>query len=158
MFDILSFLSLGGDKGPDLPCTAPGADMQEGAGKPPRVLIVEDEYLVAMEAEAALADAGFEVVGIAHSAEEAVALARTAKPHLVVMDIRLASTRDGVDAAREIFEATGIRCLFVTAHQTPDVRLRAQTASPLGWLPKPYTPDALVVAVQGALARQDIEG
>ncbi len=124
----------------------------------PRVLIVEDEYLVAMEAGAGLDDAGFDVVGNANCAAEAVRMAVDERPDLVIMDIRLVGVRDGVDAAVEIFETTGIRCLFVTAHQTPDVRARAQAASPLGWLPKPYTPDALVLAVRGALSRRELEG
>src|SRR3954463_5362591 len=56
-------------------------------GGAPRILIVEDEYLVANESEAVLSDAGFEIVGIAVSAAEAVSLARLEKPSLAVVDI-----------------------------------------------------------------------
>src|ERR1700752_2003506 len=63
---------------------------------PARVLVVEDDFLIAMQTEVALTAAGFEVVGPATTAEEAVALAQEAKPTLAVMDIRLASTRDGI--------------------------------------------------------------
>src|SRR5262249_42871937 len=55
-----------------------------------RILVVEDDFLVAMEIEAALVDAGFDIVGVVASAEEAVDLAASERPALVVMDIRLA--------------------------------------------------------------------
>ena len=114
------------------------------ASAAPRILIVEDDYLVAMEAEAALVEAGFEAAGIASSAEEAVALA--------VMDIRLIGRRDGVDAALDIFRETGVRCVFATAHHTLETRARAAPTDPLGWLPKPYSMDDLVEVIRFALA------
>ena len=77
-----------------------------------RILIVEDDYLVAMEAEVAVVEAGFEAAGIANSAEEAVKLAKSECPTLVVMDIRLIGKRDGVDAALEIFRETGVPLYF----------------------------------------------
>ena len=122
------------------------------ASAAPRILIVEDDYLVAMEAEAALVEAGFEAAGIASSAEEAVALAKTERPTLAVMDIRLIGRRDGVDAALDIFRETGVRCVFATAHHTLETRARAAPTDPLGWLPKPYSMDDLVEAIRFALA------
>src|SRR3981081_4359759 len=74
------------------------------APQPARVLVVEDDFLIAMQTEAALRDAGFHVVGPAATAEDAVALATEERPYLAVMDIRLASKRDGIDAARELFQ------------------------------------------------------
>jgi DNA-binding NarL/FixJ family response regulator len=118
-----------------------------------RILLVEDDYLAATDAEAALLDAGFEVIGPAISAEEAIELARTEMPELVIMDIRLTGPRDGIDAAREILRSTGIRSLFATAHSTSAIRNRAEETTPLGWLAKPYTPQALVDSVRAALAR-----
>jgi two-component system, response regulator PdtaR len=120
-------------------------------GKPARLLIAEDEHLVAIEIENTLADAGFQVVGVAGTAEEAIKLALSEKPDLAVMDIRLAGARDGVDAALELFNLTGMRCIFATAHHDAGTRLRAQPARPLAWLSKPYEPAALVEAVRGAL-------
>jgi DNA-binding NarL/FixJ family response regulator len=119
---------------------------------PPRVLIVEDDFLIAMQTEVALAAAGFEVVGPATTAEEAVALAGETQPALAVMDIRLASQRDGIDAARQIYQQFAIRCIFATAHDDAHTRGRAEPYAPLGWLPKPYTMASLVAAVAEALA------
>jgi FixJ family two-component response regulator len=67
------------------------------------------------------------------------------------MDIRLAGARDGVDAAVEIFRELGLRAVFATAHSDTAVRRRAEPASPLGWLQKPYTTLSLVEAVRRAV-------
>jgi DNA-binding NarL/FixJ family response regulator len=117
----------------------------------PRILIVEDEYLVALELEIGLAEAGFDVVGTASTATEAVRLAKTESPALVVMDVRLAGRRDGIDAAISIYGATGIRCIFATAYAEPQLRQRADAAAPLAWLAKPYQVDALIRVIRTAL-------
>jgi DNA-binding NarL/FixJ family response regulator len=127
-----------------------------GPAQAVRILIVEDDYLVASEMEAALSQAGFEIAGPAASAEEALQLAAGQHPALVVMDIRLDGPRDGIDTALELFATRGIRCVFVTAHHNPDARARARPANPLGWLPKPYTMPSLVEVVRRALA--DLHG
>lgn len=116
-----------------------------------RILIVEDDLLVATEMEATLCDAGFVVVGIATTGKEALQLARTECPILAVMDIRIAGDRDGIDTAFELFRSQGIRCIFASAHSDHDSRLRAQPAAPLGWLQKPYTMASLTEMVRGAV-------
>ena len=119
----------------------------------PRILVVDDDYLVAAATSGSLRDGGFEVIETAASAEEAVTLARQMHPLLILMDIRLAGDRDGIDAALEIFRSLGIRCIFATAHADPVTRARAEPASPLGWLPKPYDMEAAVAAARDAVAR-----
>ena len=130
-------------------------DDSSGARKSPRqherLLIVEDDYLICAQMEAALSEAGYEVVGVASTADEAVELATQHRPALAILDIRLTGKRDGIDTALELFRAHGIRCVFATAHSTTDVRTRAEPAAPLAWLPKPYTMTALVHAVEAAL-------
>jgi DNA-binding NarL/FixJ family response regulator len=120
--------------------------------KPVPILVVEDDFLVGTEAEATLSEAGFEVVGVATTTEEAIDLVESRRPSIVVMDIRLAGKRDGVDAALEIFQNYGIRCLFATAHHDEHIRSRAKPAEPLGWLEKPYSMPSLVEAVRSALS------
>ncbi|MGA8613816.1 MAG: response regulator [Xanthobacteraceae bacterium] len=121
----------------------------KGLVEPARIMIVEDDYLIA--SESALRDAGFEVVGIATSAEEALQLAGTERPLLVVMDIRLSGRRDGVDAAIDLFSLHGIRSVFATAHHTSETRARAQPANPLAWIAKPCTMHSLVAVVRKAV-------
>jgi DNA-binding NarL/FixJ family response regulator len=115
------------------------------------ILLVEDDFLVGMEMETGLEEAGYQVAGIAATAEDAVDLAARHRPALVVMDIRLASDRDGVDAALEIFRTLGIRSLFATANSDAQVRARAAPAQPLGWVAKPYRVETLLRAVEEAL-------
>ena len=117
-----------------------------------RVLIVEDDFLIASDAQAALIEAGFEVVGVAASAEEATRIVSTLRLALVIMDIRLIGRRDGVDLALELFHKHGLRCIFATAHIDAEAQKRAEPAHPLGWLPKPYRPAALVALVQRVLS------
>jgi DNA-binding NarL/FixJ family response regulator len=117
-----------------------------------KILIVEDDFLAASEVEAVLTEAGYQVAGIANRAEEALRLAKSQSPDLAIMDIRLVGRADGVDAALEMFRETGVRCIFATAHHDARMRSRAQAAAPLGWLPKPYAPHALIAMVKQALA------
>lgn len=129
-----------------------GGALAHEPSTPIKLLIVEDEFLVALDAESVLRERGFNVVGLARTGAEAIALAGATRPALVLMDIRLASAQDGVDAAVEIFERFGIRSLFATAHDDEATRRRATRAQPLGWLQKPYSPSALFAAVSQALS------
>lgn len=128
---------------------AAGAEKQENGA--PRILIVEDDFLVASEVQVTLEDAGLDVTGIATSAEEAIKLAAHERPDLVLMDIRLAGRQDGVEAALRLFRDHGIRCIFATAHADEHARRRAAPAEPLGWLQKPYTMTSLVALVRRVL-------
>jgi two-component system, response regulator PdtaR len=120
-----------------------------------RILVVEDDFLIGLQTVVALVEAGFNVIGSATTAEEAIAMAKAQQPSLAVMDIRLASERDGIDAARELFKEFGIRCIFATAHDDPHTRRRAEPYAPLGWLAKPYTMASLVKLVVNALSKLD---
>ena len=115
-----------------------------------RVLVVEDEFFLAVQLEEWLLEGGFEVVDVLHTAEEAIAVADAERPDLVIMDIRLASETDGITAALEILARTGIRCIFATAFADAPTRERGDKARPFAWLRKPVTADALLGAVKGA--------
>jgi two-component system, response regulator PdtaR len=121
-------------------------------GEVPKILIVEDDYVVGLDLENSLSEAGFDVVGIAKSAREAVRLAGSKRPNLAIMDINLSGGGDGVDAALEIFSAYGVRSIFATAHHDEHTRNRANKAAPLGWLSKPYHFDVLISMVKAAMA------
>lgn len=107
-----------------------------GAARP-RVLVVEDEFIISMELEHMLSDAGYEVVGVATEAGEALRLAEQHRPDFVTMDISLAGPRDGVSAATEIFDRFGIRSIFVSAFTDAETKERARAAHPYGWMAKP---------------------
>lgn len=121
-------------------------------GRQGRVLIVEDEVLLAWMMRETLEEAGHGVVALASDHREAVDAALAHRPDLVLMDIRLARGTSGIAAAVEIFERTGIRSIFVTATGDAEKRRRAEPARPLAWLGKPYDPDDLLALLQAALA------
>jgi DNA-binding response OmpR family regulator len=133
-----------------LPNFAPAADEGVSGGADERILIVEDDILIASQMEAALAEDGFEIAGVASTGKEAFQLAEAQYPTLVVMDIRIAGDRDGIDTALELFRLHGIRCIFASAHSDDDTRRRAAPAAPLGWLQKPYTMASLTAMVRAA--------
>ena len=121
-----------------------------------RILIVEDDYLVALQFENALTEAGYEVVDIASTAEEAVQLVPDHRAELVLMDVRLAGPRDGIQAATEILDRFGVRSIFISALADPSTRARAERAKPIAWLAKPVADRKLVSTVNAAL--RDISG
>lgn len=122
------------------------------AAVPTRILLIEDDPLIAEPVELALIEEGFRVVGIAETAERAVQLARLYRPDLAITDIRLSGPRDGVQAALDILRLTGTRSIFATGHLDGEMVGRCAEARPLGWLTKPYTPSQLVEAVRQAMS------
>jgi CheY-like chemotaxis protein len=114
-----------------------------------RVLIVEDEFFIALDVENLLQTLGHAVVGIAVTADEAVQIAGREQPDVALMDIRLIGVRDGIDAAQEIFNRFGVPSLFVTANTDPQTRSRAQAVKPLGFLEKPVTVHRLRSGLRG---------
>ncbi|WP_207478477.1 response regulator [Arenibaculum pallidiluteum] len=113
-----------------------------------RVMIVEDEYVVAWDMEALLSELGHTVVAVAAHGEEAVGLALDLRPDAIIMDIRLAQGTDGIDAARRIQDATGIRILFASALGDPETRRRAASVCPAGFLHKPVSAGAMARALE----------
>lgn len=100
-----------------------------------RILVVEDEILIALELESLLLDAGHTVVGIAASSREAIESGNRSKPDLAFVDIHLADGPTGVDVARRL-GAMGITVLFMTANSK---RIPEDYAGALGVISKPYT-------------------
>ncbi|RWX11878.1 response regulator [Rhizobium hidalgonense] len=119
-----------------------------GVKQPTRILIVEDEYLIALEIEHRLRNAGFEVIGIAVTANEAISMAGSDRPDLAIMDIRLAGRKDGVQAGIELFTKLGVRSVFASAHADAKIRERGSAAWPIGWLQKPYSAEALIKLIK----------
>lgn len=115
-----------------------------------RILIVEDEQIVALDLKGMLEEMNYEVVGLAASAAEAVACARTTKPDLVLMDINLDGKEDGIDAARQIKSECGIPIIFVTAYDDERTLVRAQITEPYGYILKPYQARELRASIKMA--------
>jgi len=113
-----------------------------------RVLIVEDEIFIQLDLERELLAAGFTVVGVADTAEDAVRVAGRERPDVVLMDIRLRGDRDGVDAALEIWERYGIRCLFISGTIDRALMARAAPTGPLGFVRKPFVGKEIIALLK----------
>ncbi len=113
-----------------------------------RILIVEDEYLVAADLEAALQDMGYASVGIAQDMESALMLAK-AGPDIALVDVHLRDGQTGPLIGRRLAEEFAIKVLFVTANP----RMVAQVAAPgvVGVLAKPCREELVAAALEYAL-------
>ena len=108
-----------------------------------RILIVEDEFFIALDVEEQAKSLGHTVVGIATTADEAIQMAGERRPDIALMDIRLSGATDGIAAALAIRSQYGIESIFVTANTDPHTLLRAKAIKPLGVLEKPITMERL---------------
>lgn len=113
-----------------------------------RVLIVEDEAIVAMDIEQRLEQMGYEPVGRASTGLEAIALARKVQPDVVLMDIRLQGDMDGITAASEIRRLACGPAIFMTAHAERDTLARAKLAEPHGYIVKPFRDSDIRSAIE----------
>jgi CheY-like chemotaxis protein len=119
--------------------------------KPVSILIVEDEALIASYIEEVLGGSGFRVAGIAASGPEALSLAAENHPSLALVDIRLTGPIDGIELACLLRQRFGLPAIFLSGLADADTTARAQTAQPLGFLPKPFLPSQVFNAIQRAL-------
>ena len=116
-----------------------------------RILIVEDEFAVAMELEDHLGALGYTVVDHVMTGAEAIERAAETDPDLVLMDVRLDGPMDGVEAARTIRESQSVPVVFVTAYSDDETLQRATDTAPHGYVVKPFEERELYAAVEVAL-------
>ncbi len=116
-----------------------------------RVMVVEDEFIVANDIKNTLQRLGFAVSSTVGSGEEAVERASREKPDIVLMDIILRGEMDGIEAARQIGSRLGIPVVFLTSFGGEDVLQRARTAKPFGYLIKPFEDRELRATLEMAL-------
>jgi CheY-like chemotaxis protein len=117
-----------------------------------RILVVEDESIIAMDIAMQLRELGYQVVGHASSGEQAITMAEQLRPDLVLMDVQLKGTMDGIEAAQVIRTRFNLPCLFLSAFANDTDNLaRAAVAAPVGYLAKPFFEHELRAVVQLAL-------
>ena len=122
-----------------------------------RILIVEDEAIVAEDLELAVTNIGYEVVGRAVSADAAVDKAVNLKPDLVLMDIVLRGEKNGIDASREIKEKVDIPVIFLTAYSDVGLIDKAKSTEPYAYLVKPFQERQLLASIETAIHKSGIE-
>lgn len=123
----------------------------------PRVLVVEDECVVARDITQQLLDLGYTPVGSSNSGEQAVAMANELRPDLVLMDIGLTGPMDGIDAAKVIRTQLALPVVFLTAFSADDVLARAKLTEPFGYILKPFSERELGTVLAMALYKHQAE-
>ncbi len=116
-----------------------------------RILIVEDQRLIAADLENTLQKLGYTTVGVAPTGEEAVQKAGSCTPELVLMDIRLRGDMDGIEAAGIIRERYDLPVVYLTAYADEETLLRAKLTTPFGYVVKPFNERELRAAIEIAL-------
>lgn len=122
-----------------------------------RILIVEDEGLIARDIENMVNNAGYEVCGVASSGEESIEMANRTQPDLILMDIILRGKMDGVEAAEKIRERHNIPVIYLTAHTDENTLQRAKLTEPLGYTLKPVEHKELMTVIEMALYKHQME-
>jgi len=131
--------------------TGSGSDSRTDSDRP-RVLIAEDEALIRLDLAEMLREEGYQVVGEAADGQEAVDLAESLRPDLVIMDVKM-PRRDGIDAAAEIAAKRIAPVVVLTAFSQRDLVEKARDAGAMAYLVKPFSITDLVPAIEVAVSR-----
>jgi signal transduction histidine kinase len=121
-----------------------------------KILIVEDEVIVAMEIQSTLKNLGYSVIAIADTGEKAINKASTEKPDLILMDIRLKGDLDGIETAECIRSLLDIPVIFLTAYADEEKLERAKLALPFGYLLKPIQERDLKSTIKMAIFAAEV--
>lgn len=123
----------------------------------PRILIVEDESIVALDLDNTLTDLGYDVVGRASTADDAVTMAIETKPDIVLMDIMLRGDKNGIVAAHEIRKQIDIPIIYLTAYTDPPIINDAIHTAPYAYLVKPFQGRQIMAAIEMTMYRSKID-
>ena len=121
-----------------------------------RILIAEDDFVVAKNLSITLEEKGYEVMGSCESGEELLQLLSQQLPDLVIMDINLAGLLDGVEVTALVKNKTDLPVLYLTSDRDPATLERAKLTNPDGYLIKPFDDDELIFAIEIALHRHHL--
>lgn len=121
------------------------------------ILLVEDEKIVALDMKQQLNNLGYEVRAIVRSGKDAIEFVKNEQPDVILMDINLHGSLDGVETAAEITKDFLIPIIYVTAYEDDDLLERIKAGSSYGYILKPYAPRVLKVMIEMALYKCDLK-
>jgi CheY-like chemotaxis protein len=121
-----------------------------------QILIAEDDPTLAEDLKYKIERLDYEVAGLTHSGEQAVALAESLKPDLVLMDIQLAGEMDGIEAAEKI-RTLRVPLVYISGYCDSPMLQRAQSTEPYGYILKPFRTSDLRISVEMSLQRHRAE-
>lgn len=126
-------------------------------GNSPKVLIVENDSLIALAMQDVLRLVGFNVVGVVASVSDALCQAEITRPEIALFDVKLAGQRDGIEGARLLRETFNIPVVFVTGTLDAELLARAEAVGRAAVLQKPVPSHQIIAAVQNALRSSGAE-
>jgi CheY-like chemotaxis protein len=118
-----------------------------------KILVVEDEAIIAMDIQSILHKIGFGQAEVVHSGEESIRKVAAARPHLVLMDIKLRGELDGIQAAHEIFYQYNVPVIYITAYGDEGTLKRVNGTARYGFIVKPFVEADLQSTIQKALVK-----
>lgn len=116
--------------------------------KATRVIIVEDEYPIALDTETKLTSRGYEVLGIAKNFVTLMDLIAEDTPDIILLDINLGGGGDGIEIAKKLKKIISVPFVFLSAYSNPEIVKAALDTEPFGYLVKPYKIEDLVVNIE----------
>jgi DNA-binding LytR/AlgR family response regulator len=116
-----------------------------------KILIVEDELIIAEDVRGMLGRMGYDVLGNAMDYNEAIAILETDKPDLILLDVNLNGKKDGIDLANVINETYKIPFIYTTSYSDSATLQRAKTTQPANYLVKPFKQEQLFTAIEMAI-------
>lgn len=119
-----------------------------------KILIAEDEPIIALELQETLENAGYKVPEIVKNADGVMPAVLKHNPDLIVMDIYLKSFIDGIDAAQRVKMLKGVPIIFLTAYSSEAIRKKAMNLNPAAYLLKPLRNEELLRKVEEALKQE----
>lgn len=122
-----------------------------------KILIVEDEGVVALQIKSDLEQMGYSVTDICVTGEQAIGSFEKIRPDLVLMDITLKGQMDGIETAGQINERYDVPVIYLTAHSAGSTIERAKMTAPYGYILKPFNARELSIAVEMALYKHQID-
>jgi len=125
--------------------------------KRPRIMIVEDEWIIANDIKNCLVDLGYMVTSIVSTGQDAVSAAAADQPDLILMDIMLRGEMNGIDAAREIRKKQRLPIIYLTAYDNQYLVEQAKQTENYGYLLKPFKDRELHIAIDLALHKASKE-
>ena len=122
-----------------------------------RLMVVDDEAIITMQLAMRLRSMGYDVVGTASSAEASVRMAKDFSPDLILMDIVMPGSIDGINAAEIIEDEMDIPIIFLTAYTDDEYIERAKNVSPFGYIVKPYSDNEVKATIEIAIHKKELE-
>ncbi len=130
-----------------------GEDYETGEPGGARILIVEDDAIIAMDMEQILTRKGYDVVGRVDRGEKVISAVEEKKPDIVLMDINIKGNIDGIAVAKELLDELELKVIYVTAYSDINMKERAFETEPIGYLVKPLRESELVAMIEYAMKK-----